>query len=233
MNLTRRTFIGSVVLAPISCGVPLSYERGVSVADPKPIPNVRPPQIGQEWTYIQKDVFNGKTVGVMTERVQSILDRITIERNLENGVKLDSEVQSAWGRILVDPHWSRTLTYNPSIPLWPEQLLSSWSKQFITKYNVAGYPEGAYSWQIYMSAQGWERISVPAGDFLTLRFQNLINYKSFDENNVNCIRKETIWVAPDIGRWVARESSGSYEIQGQLSTRILEDSFQWQLTSWK
>ena len=74
---------------------------------------------------------------------------------------------------------------------------------------------------------------MPAGDFLTLRFQNLINYKSFDENNVNCIRKETIWVAPDIGRWVARESSGSYEIQGQLSTRILEDSFQWQLTSWK
>jgi len=50
---------------------------------------------------------------------------------------------------------------------------------------------------------------------------------------VNCIRKETIWFAPSIGRWVARESSGSYMIQGQLGMPNLEDSLQWQLTSYK
>ena len=50
---------------------------------------------------------------------------------------------------------------------------------------------------------------------------------------MNCIRKETIWFAPGIGRWVARESSGSYMIQGQLGTPNLEDSYQWQLTAYK
>ena len=233
MNLTRRAFIGSAVLAPISCGVPLSYEKGVPVAEPNPIPNIRLPQIGQEWTYVQRNMFNGKNVGVITERVQSIANNITVERMLESGARLDSEVQSEWGMILVDPHWSRTVVYAPAIPLWPEQLLSRWKKQFITKYSVAGYSDGAFSWQIFMSAQGWEKITVPAGEFLALRFQNLINYENFDQNKVNCIRKETIWMATEIGRWVARESSGSYMIQGQLGARSMEDSFQWQLTSWK
>ena len=84
-----------------------------------------------------------------------------------------------------------------------------------------------------MSAHGWEQITVPAGTFLTLRYQNLINYESNDDNKTDCIRKETIWFAPSIGRWVARESSGSYIIVGQGGMPILEDKFQWQLTSYR
>jgi hypothetical protein len=124
------------------------------------------------------------------------------------------------------------VTFNPPIPLWPQELLASWSKQTITKYSLAGYPDSSYQWQVYMGAHGWEQINVPAGSFLTLRYQNLINYQSEDGNKVNCIRKETIWFAPSIGRWVARESSGSYMILGVL-VPFLEDSYHWQLTSYK
>ena len=84
-----------------------------------------------------------------------------------------------------------------------------------------------------MSVQGWEKITVPAGEFVALRFQNLINYENSDPNIVDCIRKETVWFAPQIGRWVAREASGSYQIQGQFGVAILEGSYQWQLTSYK
>ena len=84
-----------------------------------------------------------------------------------------------------------------------------------------------------MSAHGWEQITVPAGTFLTLRYQSLINYDSNDDNKVNCILRETVWFAPSIGRWVARESSGSYMIRGQLGAPNLEDSLQWHLTSYK
>jgi len=66
-----------------------------------------------------------------------------------------------------------------------------------------------------------------------LRFQNLVNYENSDPNKVDCIRKEIVWFAPQIGRWVAREASGSYQIQGQLGGVILEGSYQWQLTSYK
>ena len=233
MNLSRRAFITSAALAPVACGMPLSYENGTPVPQPSPLPSVRLPQVGQEWTYVKRDVFNGKTLGVLTERVAKVGSAIVIERSLADGAQLPSEIQSAWGMVTTDPQWPRLLHFNPALPLWPQELSASWNKQVSTKYKLAGYPDTSYGWLLYMSAHGWEQVNVPAGSFLTLRYQNLINYESDDDNKVNCIRKETIWFAPSIGRWVARESSGSYMIQGQLGMPNLEDSLQWQLTSYK
>ena len=233
MNLSRRVFITSAAVAPVACGVPLGYERGTPVAQPNPIPSVRPPKVGQEWTYIKRDVFDGKNLGLVTERVASVGSTIVIERTDESGGRLANEVQGPWGMVLTDPQWPKVVSFSPAIPLWPQELSATWNKQFITKYKLAGYPDSAYNWQEYMSAHGWEQITGPAGTFLTLRYQSLVNYESNDDNKVNCIRRETVWFAPSIGRWVARESSGSYMIQGQLGTPNLEDSLQWQLTSYK
>jgi hypothetical protein len=233
MNLSRRTFIASAALAPISCGVPLSYVGGTSVAQPVPTPAVRPPRVGQEWTYIKKDVFDGKTIALITERVASVGSTITINRSTEDGSMLPSEIQANWGFVLTDPQWPRLLSFNQALPLWPTELNGNWSKQFNVKYGVGGYSDANLNWQEYMSAQGWEKITVPAGEFLALRFQNLINYESEDPNKINCMHKETIWFAPQIGRWVAREASGSYQLEAQMGPPILEGSFQWQLTSYK
>lgn len=232
MNLSRRTFIASAALAPVACGS-LSYERGIPVAQPKPLPAVRLPQVGQEWNYIKKDVFNGKMLSVINERVASIGFTIVIERMTADGSRLPSEIQTSWGMVATDTQWTRLINFNPSLPLWPEQLSATWSKQFNTKYSIAGYPESRMNWQEYMSVQGWEKITVPAGEFIALRFQTLINYESDDPNIVDCIRKETVWFAPQIGRWVAREASGSYQIQGQIGPILLEGSYQWQLSSYK
>jgi hypothetical protein len=232
MNLSRRTFIASAALAPIACGS-LSYEHGIPVSQPKPLPAIRPPKIGQEWTYIKKDIFDGKTLDVINERVANVGSTITIERSTTDGRQLPSEIQTSWGMVSTDPQWPRLLNFSPSLPLWPEQLSSTWAKQFIVKYSVAGYSDGKMNWQQYMSAQGWEKIIVPAGEFIALRFQNLINYENEDANKVDCIRKETVWFAPEIGRWVARETSGSYQIQGQIGAVIREGSYQWQLSSYK
>lgn len=233
MKLSRRTFIASAALAPVACGIPLAYQRGTPVAQPKQTPNIRVPQVGQEWTYVKRDVFDGKIRGVITEKVSSVGSTIVIERMDEAGSRLASEIQGPWGVVQTTAAWPRIISFKPSIPLWPQELTSSWSKQLNTKYSLGGYPDNSFGWQEYMGAHGWEQITVPAGTFLTLRYQNLINYESEDDNKVNCIRKETIWFAPSIGRWVARESSGSYMIQGQIGAEILEGSYQWQLTSYK
>jgi len=233
MNLSRRTFITSAALLPISCGVPLSYESGISIAQPKPTPAIRPPQVGQEWTYIKRDVFDGKAIALIKERVSSIGSTIIIDRSTADGGMLPSEIQSKWGFVLTDPQWPRLLSFNPALPLWPLELDGDWSKQFNVKYSVGGYSEADMNWQEYMSAQGWEKITVPAGEFIALRFQNLINYESEDPNKINCMHKETIWFAPQIGRWVAREASGSYQLQAQMGPPILEGYYQWQLTSYK
>ena len=175
MNLSRRTFIASAALAPVACGVPLSYERGTSVAQPNPLPAVRAPQVGQEWTYAMRNVFDGKLRSIITERVASVGSTIVIERSDESGGRLANEVQGPWGMVLTDPQWPKVVNFSPAIPLWPQELSATWNKQFITKYKLAGYPDSAYSWQEYMSAHGWEQITVPAGTFLTLRYQSLVN----------------------------------------------------------
>ncbi len=232
MNLSRRTFIASAALAPVACGG-LSYEHGTPVTQPNPLPTIRPPQVGQEWTYIKKNVFDGKTKEIVNEKVRNIGSTIVIERNTADGYRLPDEIQSSWGMVTLDPQWHRLLSFSPPLPLWPEKLSVTWAKQFNTKYSIGGYGDSRMNWQQYMSVHGWEKISVPAGEFVALRFQNLINYESDDPNKVDCIRKETIWFVPQIGRWVARETSGSYQIQGQIGAVILEGSYQWQLTAYK
>jgi hypothetical protein len=194
---------------------------------------IRPPQLGQEWTYIKKDIFDGKTLDVINERVASVGTTVVLERSTANGLRLPNEIQSSWGMVSTDPQWPRLLNFNPPLPLWPETLSTTWTKQFTSKYSIAGYSESRMGWQEYMSVQGWEKITVPAGEFVALRFQSLISYESEDPNKVDCIRKETVWFVPQIGRWVARETSGSYQIQGQIGAVILEGSYQWQLTSYK
>jgi hypothetical protein len=158
---------------------------------------------------------------------------IVIERMDENGNRLPSEIQGPWGLVHTSAAWPRLISFRPPIPLWPEDLTASWSKQLNTEYSLGGYSENAYNWQEFMSAHGWETITVAVGTFLTLRYQNLINYESEDGNKTNCIRKETIWFAPSIGRWVAREASGSYMLPGEDGGPILEGSYQWQLTAYK
>jgi hypothetical protein len=231
--MTRRTFIASAALAPLGCATPLSYESGLPVTQPTPLPSIRSPEVGQEWTYLKRNVFNGASLGLIHERVVQIGASITIERTTDNGDRLPSEIQSTWGMVVTDPQWSKLLNFSPALPLWPLELSNAWSKQFNLKYSVAGFPNNSMSWQEWMSVQGWEKITVPAGAFVALRFQTLINYESDDPNKVDCMRKETVWFVPQIGRWVARESSGSYRIQGQVGDAILEDRFLWQLTAYK
>jgi len=232
MQLSRRLFIAASAIAPVGCGIPISRDEGIPVAAPMPPPVVRPPQIGQEWRYLERDFFSGKTRGVVIEHISSIGKTITVSRSDEYGSPLPSEIQGPHGMVITDPHWGKVLNFNPPIPLWPQQMSSSWNKEVFSKYAVSGYPQNKNDWQLYMSAHGWEKITVPAGEFITLRFQNLINFENNDPNIVNSIRRETIWFAPQIGRWVARESSGSFQIQGQIGPVLLESSTKTVLLSW-
>jgi len=73
---------------------------------------------------------------------------------------------------------------------------------------------------------------VPAGEFVCLRYQNLISFQSDDLNKYDSTRHEVIWFAPQIGRWVARETSGSYMVSS-IGAVLNEGKTAWQLLSWK
>jgi hypothetical protein len=246
--VTRRSFVLSSVVLSVGCAW-----RG-SRPDPTGA-KVRPPAVGQSWRYAKRNGFSGKLIDAQVDQVASVADTVRIDSRSEVGAAptrkswgkvwlekyvgdsnlpgpLPSEVQQPWGRVLVDPHWPQVQVYEKSIPLWPTQLASGASMRYDTEYKTPEHQVGL-TWNQTMSVHGWESVTVPAGHFTALRYTNLINFSDTDATRVNCVRKETLWFAPEVGRWIARESAGTYYLDDSVDDTLYEESsFRWELVSY-
>jgi len=236
ISMQRRIFLLlPVLLVLVGCISSQPYPVGVALPPPQTAPKIRAPQVGQQWIYTVRNVFNQEVVDTVTERVVSVGKEVRIERSGEKAGRLPDEIQSPWGYILQDPHWSPPQVFQQAMPLWPEQLTSRWSGFYRTRYQVLGYPDSTFYWGLNVTAVDWERISVPAGQFLTLKYQNVAPY--FESNDIFRLasyRQEDIWFAPEIGRWVIRRGYGRYLLGGMYWNNALwEDYLEWELVSWK
>ena len=231
----QKLFLITLPLLLAACISSQPYPKGIVEAQPQPTPVVRPPKVGQEWVYRVRNVFNQEVVDTITERVVSVGDQIRISRTGVKAGPLPDEIQGPWGYVIQDPHWSPPQKFTQSVPLWPAQLNANWSGFYQSRYQVLGYPDGTYYWGLSMDASRWERLSVPAGQFLTLKYQNEIPYfQSQDVFRVSNYREEELWLAPEIGRWVIRRSFGRYLLGGmRWNGALWEDYLEWELISWK
>jgi hypothetical protein len=221
---------------------------------------VREPAIGQSWRYRKTDLINRSVVDTEFEHVTAVKEtgetRIRCDKLQNNppihagsypswgtqwlrkylgqpqpGDSLEDEVHAPWGMILVDSHWQDRQVYEEPIPLWPTQLLPGWSKTIGTYYETAESPHESLPWQLTMHAQGWELVTVPAGQFTALRCFNIINFRySNASEKVDGQRLEKMWFVPQIGRWAARESLGTY--YQDVGERIHENTYRWELLDW-
>lgn len=248
-NLTRRAFMACA--AAMSAGKSV---RGAIVDGPASTPAVRQAAPGQTWRYSKHDYFTKALVDHQTDRVTEagLVTKITsrldeggngpgfpgraVEWIRHNLPTLDmagssgEEVQSPWGMILIDPHWTELQAYEKPIPLWPRQLQPGWSATVNTNYMTPDRDE-VMPWQLTMNAHRWEFITVPAGRFRALRYHNQINFRfSSVSERVSAQREEDIWFAPEIGRWVARDSWGTF--YQDVGARVHETSHRWELVSW-
>ena len=231
----QRLFLFTLPLFLAACISSQPYPKGVVEAQPQPIPVVRAPKVGQEWVYQVRNVFNQEVIDVVTERVVSVGDQIRISRSGIKAGPLPDEIQSPWGYVIQDPHWSPPQKFTPAIPLWPPQLNSNWNGFYRSRYEVLGHPDGSYYWGLSMNSSQWERLSVPAGQFLTLKYRNEIPYfESQDVFRIASYREEDLWFSPEIGRWVIRRSFGRYLLGGmRWNGALWEDYLEWELISWK
>lgn len=250
-HVTRRFFLLSSAALSVGCATRGTVQRGASA------PSVRQPALGQSWHYAQRDFYTHALIDDQIDLISAVDHMVDIDSRSEaakaaNAASpwgtswlqkyiprretptgpLPSEIQDPWGKILVDPHWSQVQVYETPIPLWPDQLTPGWEKRISTKYKTPSNEQGL-PWGQTMTAHEWEIIHVPAGQFKTLRFTNLINFRSADFSRAACQRQETVWFAPEVGRWVARESSGSYYIDdSSVDTPYNEPGFRWELLEW-
>jgi hypothetical protein len=219
----------------LGCIASQPYPVGVVLPPPEVAPKIRAPKVGQEWVYTVRNVFNQSLVDTVTERVVAVDKEVRIERTSAKAGRLPDEIQSPWGFILQDPHWNPPQLFQQALPLWPEQFIPKWTGFYRTRYQVPGYPSSTYYWGLDVTAVEWERMSVPAGQFLTLKYQNVAPYfESNDFFRVTNYREEDVWLAPEIGRWVIRRGFGRYVTPGVFWVNAYwEDYLEWELVSWK
>ena len=235
INTVRRLL---VLLSPAllaACIAAQPYPASTPLPQPTNPPKVRAPQVGQQWVYNVRNVFNQELVDIVTERVASVGPQVRIERSGLKAGRLPDEIQQPWGYVLQDPHWNPPQKFLKPIPLWPEQLVPGWSGFYRDRYQVVGYPDNDYYWGLNVAALQWEGVRVPAGQFPVLKYQNEAPFfTSNDFSRVANYRQEDVWFAPEVGRWVIRRGYGRYLWGGMFwSDALWEDYLEWELVSWK
>lgn len=228
------TLLGVLLLT--ACLGSVSHIPKTPIAPPITIPAVRAPAVGQQWVYEVRNYFNGELVDVVTETVVEVGPTVRIARHGKKIGPLPEEIQKPWGMILQDPHWSPPQRFTKAIPLWPEKLVPGWSGFYRTRYQVVGFPDNDFYWGLSIDAKGWSSVKTLAGEFDALHYVNTADFfESHDWFRIASNRRDQVWFAPHIGRWIVRESFGEYLWLGMSGwpESIKEDYLRWELVSWK
>jgi hypothetical protein len=251
VTLTRRHLLLSVGALSVT-GVGRNVIAGAAIGAG---PSVRQPEINQSWRYARYDLVTRAMIDTQVDRVSAVEQTIEIASHSETtkeppikyppwgtrwlqqstnrdrpAGRLPNEVQAPWGMVVIDSHWAELQVYEKPIPLWPTELRPGWSTTVGTYYQLPDSND-ALPWELTMRAHKWETVTVPAGRFNALRFTNLINFRYLDIAGRNAAqRKENIWLAPEIGRWVVRESSGTF--RQDVAEEFFESSYRCELLGW-
>ncbi len=230
MDALRRKTVLSLLALPAGCALqPLAPLRTQTVAGPVGRVQMRPPALGQSWTYQKLNVYNGEVVAIEREVLASLSPRIVIERSTQAGLPLAQEHHLQWGQLLREPHWDFTHNYVDAVPLWPQDLVVGASSHIRTDYRVDDFSYPFWI-QVRTVAKRWEKVTLKLGEFNALHVERLIGLQHQDFTRKSTIRWEHLWLVPDIGRWVARQLSGEYSTSGRRHGGR-EDHFRWELTA--
>jgi len=234
MDTSRRKIALGLLMLPAGCAIrPLDAVLARPTTAPATAPSVRAPAPGQSWTYRQLDFFNSQLVDEVRETVESVGDDIVIARRGTHQPQLASEIHSPWGQLRHDPVWDAAQTYEQALPLWPPGLEPGQPLALHTRYQ-RDHDSFRYAVGLYLVAWRWERVSMPAGEFECLRVERTLRQQHHDFSRLETLRHDTLWLAPEVGRWVLRETWGEYRYAGRSSqgSQGLEDHFRWELTAW-
>jgi hypothetical protein len=232
MDLTRRKTLLALLALPAGCAnPPLAPLRTEPLASPANAPKVRPPALGQSWTYQKFNWYNSALMATEREEVAAVDPQIIIRRKTEAGVVLPEEHQSQWGQIVRDPVWDFVQNYVDPVPLWPASLAVGTSTSTRTNYRLDDTTYARWI-TIDTTVKAWEKIYLPKGEFNALRIEKFIRIDHKDLARAWTTRKDILWLVPEIGRWAAREISGDYLTTGRDSSQQHEPEFRWELTAW-
>lgn len=231
MDALRRKTLLSLLALPAGCSIqPLGPVRSEPLPGPAGTPAIRPPALGQSWTYRKFNGYNSALVATEREEIIALEPRIILRRTTDAGLLLAEEHQQPWGQVLREPAWDLVQNYAEALPLWPQSLAVGAASAVRTRYRL-----DHFSYQFWISVQtvvkAWEKIYLPLGEFNALRIERWIGLQHPDIARISTTRWDHLWLVPEIGRWAVREISGEYRTSGRRGYGR-EDNFRWELSAW-
>lgn len=224
----RRRLLLAAAASPLGCATPKFVAPPPGIV---PAPQVR---VGQRWRYDEINRYNGERRAVVTAEVVERSPRLRVTLTDEHGERRDDEIYDRPWRVVQEPSYDATQVFDRPLPLLPEPLAIGGGGITRVGYRSVLDRSTPLVWIERMVGRGWESVSVPAGQFLTLRVERIIQFVHIDFVREESIREETLWYAPEANRWVQREWTGRYQLPGGLTRPIIrEDWIRWQLRDWQ
>jgi hypothetical protein len=231
----RRQAILSLLALPAACAFrPLPSVQSAAVAPPPQQATLRPAALGQRWTYRKYNGFNGALLATETDEVTALAPDIVIRRSSDRSTGTQDELQQPWGLVLRDLSWDHVQIYEQALPWWPADPTPGARSVLDTHYRLDKLSY-RYWIQVRTTVRGWEEVELAGGKrYRTLRVEHYIRQQHADISRIQTTRRDTLWLAPEVGRWVVRDIQGEYLVPDDKGAyRGLEAHHRWELADWR
>ncbi len=205
--------------------------------DPPAAAPVQPKAVrsGERWRYQRINRYNDEPLGEILAEVTQVQPRLVVRLTGQDGRLWGEEIYSEPWQVIQEPTYNELLRFSEPVRLLPPELKPGQSARQRTGYQVDGH-SARRGWDARLSVSGWERITVPAGQFDCLRIDRTIYFEPRQLGRFNARRVESLWYAPAVTRWVRRDWTGFYLDETTISDRRTalpieerEDSVSWVL----
>lgn len=221
--------LAGLVLPVTGTGALIGCQTASSTAAPA-LNLTRPQwQMGQRWQYQLMDGFNAAVLGKPQYRVTATA--LDIEIAVEQKIV---ERYNAQMQLLAEDTFGENVQYNRPVNWFTEGGKGN-EQQSSTRYVNNSTP--AHWWRQKVTVLGVESVTVPAGTYNCALIQRTIYFEHPDRFRSQSQRVDKMWYAPEVKRWVQRETRGSYLDSADIddkggSGRRQEDWRIWQLLSY-
>jgi len=192
----------------------------------QPLPEPRP-RLGDRWRYELINRFNGQRTGEIVAEVEETAPTLRVALRDADGRRLGDALYARPWAVLQEPFYAFVQIFSEPMPLLPPSGRLGDARWHEGSYRLPG-TDLRYRWEVRNAAEGWERLRVPAGEFVVLRVVRDIVFAHPDFTRLRPWRRETLWYAPAINRWAQREWAGWYHWSGERFP-LREDFVRWRL----
>ena len=225
MTPRRRLLLRGIASAGLTLGSGCATELIDRVPE-QPLPDAQP-RIGERWHYERINRYNGERIDEVVAEVETIEPTLRVALRDPDGRRLGDELYARPWDVIQEPFYAFVQIFGQALPLLPPSGRAGDARWHAGSYRLPG-TDPRYRWEVRNAAEGWERLRLPAGEFIVLRVVRDIVFAHPDFTRLRPWRRETLWYAPAIHRWAQREWAGWYHWPGERFP-LREDWVRWRL----